>query len=305
MYPLSTMIEVFQAQKDVPLAPFSTLRVGGLAQYLVQPNSLAEIAQIQLFCKEHQISWHLLSGGSNTLFSDSGFKGLVIKLGPAFDTIEHKEGKLLVGARASFAKVTKTAVGLGWSKALGWCGTPGLIGGAIRMNAGTRMGEIKDGILSVTGIKDGQVITFQKGEIEFSYRKNSLPKDFIVCNATLGVPDDAIEPKDELMHKVNLYREQRRKTQPAINSLGSFFKNPTPFFAGQLIEQCGLKGFSYKDAQISPTHANFIINNNQALAKDILYVAALAQKAVLEQTGILLEPEVRLVGEFLENPLIS
>lgn len=303
---MSTFKNIFaklNAKEGVPLARYSTLRVGGMAQYLVEPNSLEEVATIQLLCLEHGLPWHILSGGSNTLFADDGFLGVVIKLGPAFDSITIKEGALKVGASTSYAKVTKVAIGLGWSKALGWCGTPGLVGGAIRMNAGTRVGEIKDAILSVTGVQNGQIISFDKNELEFSYRKSNLPKDLIICQAELSVDKEAIEPQKELLPKVAEYREKRRKTQPAINSLGSFFKNPSPQFAGQLIEQCGLKGFQYKDAQISPLHANFIINNKNASASDILHIANIAQKTVLERFGIMLEPEVRMVGQFNEKLL--
>lgn len=286
------------AQKDVPLKAYSTLRVGGLASFLVEPNSVRDVAEVMLACREHDVPWHILSGGSNTLFSDDGFLGVVIKLGPSFDSARLKDGLISVGARTSFAKVTKMAASLGWSTALGWCGTPGLIGGAIRMNAGTRMGEISDAILSVSGIKDGVLLRFSKSDIEFGYRSSSLPKDLIICEAVLGVDKGSIESPDLLAVKVDEYRKRRKSTQPTINSLGSFFKNPSPMFAGLLIEQCKLKGFTYNDAQISPLHANFIINNNNASAKDILKLASIAQKAVFEQFGIMLEPEVRMVGDF-------
>lgn len=290
-------------RENVELKKFSTLRVGGPARFFAQPQSLEEVAKLQLLCIEHQLPWHVLSGGSNTLFADEGFLGLVIKLGSSFDFITpNKDGTISVGASASYAKLTKIALDLGWAKALGWCGTPGLVGGAIRMNAGTRLGEMKDGILSVTGVQNGQVLSFAKKDIEFAYRKSTLPKDLIICQAELGT--ESFDSTALLRAQVSEYREKRRKTQPAINSLGSFFKNPSnETFAGQLIEQCGLKGFQYKDAELSRLHANFIINNKNASAKDILHVASIAQKTVLEKCGILLEPEVRMVG-FKSNPLL-
>jgi UDP-N-acetylmuramate dehydrogenase len=287
------------AKENIPLSSFSTLRVGGPARYFVEPNSLKDLAELQKALLEHEIPTHILSGGSNTLFSDHGFNGVVIKLGRAFDEIKHVGKNLEVSAATSFAKTTKLALGLGWSKALGWCGTPGLIGGALRMNAGTRMGEIKDALLSITGINNGEVITLNKAQIEYSYRKSNLPKDFIICQALLGVDSDEIESQESLTPKIIEYKNKRRKTQPSINSLGSFFKNPYPMFAGQLIEQCGLKGLEYQGAQISPLHANFIINNKNASADDIIKLANIAQKTVFDKFGVSLEPEVRMVGGFL------
>lgn len=303
MSALREVLKSLHAKENVPLATYSTLRVGGPARFLVELNSLDEIATLQLLCLEHQMPWHILSGGSNTLFSDEGFLGVVIKLSDNFDKIEHKNGELIVGASTSFAKLTKTALGMGWGKALGWCGTPGLLGGALRMNAGTRMGEIKDAVLSVTGVKDGELITFDRADIDYAYRRSSLPLDLIICEARLGVSKDGTEPLESLLPKVDEYRERRRKTQPAINSLGSFFKNPNPYFAGELIEKCQLKGLRYQGAQISPLHGNFIINADNAKALDILQIASIAQKTVFDNFGIMLEPEVRLVGNFSQNPL--
>lgn len=299
----SSLVKSMLVHENVALAQFSTLKVGGLARYLVMPSTEAEIVEIQTLALLHGINVHVLSGGSNTLFSDDGFDGVVIKLAPQFDFIDASPDgtSLTVGGATSFAKVTKMALARGWSHALGWCGTPGLIGGAIRMNAGTRMGEIKDAILSVHGVKDGKVVVFAKTDIEFGYRKNSLPKDIIIFKATLSYQPSLFEPLDVLDAKVQEYRRKRRQTQPSINSLGSFFKNPYPMFAAQLIEKCNLKGLQYHGAQISPLHANFIVNNGGASANDILYIASIAQKTVFDQFGIMLTPEVHMVGNFA-NP---
>jgi UDP-N-acetylmuramate dehydrogenase len=286
-------------REHVPLASLSTLKVGGHTPFLLMPKSDDEIARVQNFAAENDMALHVVSGGSNTLFSDDGFPGLIVKLAPTYDSIaaDEKNLALSVGAATSFAKVTKLACSWGMTRALGWCGTPGLIGGAARMNAGTRMGEIKDAITRVHGLLHGKEICFLKDQIEFAYRKTSLPRDLIITRVDLAA-GELVEDRDELNTKVQEYRRRRRQTQPSINSLGSFFKNPYPHFAAQLIEKCNLKGLEYRGAQISPLHANFIVNNGGASADDILYIASIAQQRVFDQFGIVLSPEVRMVGSF-------
>jgi UDP-N-acetylmuramate dehydrogenase len=303
---IHNLFSKFQAKENVALSQFSTLKVGGPARYLIIVNKIEEIAQIQLASYEYGLKLHILSGGSNTLFSDNGFDGIVLKLGPAFNFIApDPNGRyLLAGAATSFAKITKMAISFGWPHALGWCGTPGLLGGAIRMNAGTKTGEIKDAIECVYGIKNGKIICYSKTDINFGYRKSDLPKDLIIYQAQLSCDSKQLESIQLLMKKAQEYRLKRKQTQPTINSLGSFFKNPNPSFAAQLIEKCNLKGLQYFGAQISPLHANFIVNNGGASAKNILYIASIAQKSVFDRFGVVLHPEVRLVGNFMpSNPL--
>lgn len=293
-------LQGIEVRESILLAQFSTLKVGGPARYFVTPKTPEQVAFVQVLAKEHGMPIHVVSGGSNTLFSDAGFDGIVMKLSPQFDFIEPQSNRLAmtVGAAASFAKTTKLALLWGWRSALGWCGTPGLIGGAVRMNAGTRMGEISDAVQRVYGVADGKTIVYEKEDIEFGYRSNSLPSDLIIYQVDLAYDETRIENIDELNIKVQEYRQKRKQTQPTINSLGSFFKNPYPHFAAQLIEKCNLKGLEYKGAQISPLHANFLVNNGGATADDILNIASVAQLRVLDQFGILLTPEVRMVGVF-------
>lgn len=295
------------AQEFVPLAQFSTLKIGGPARIFIEPNTLEDVALIQKTCLDNEIPLHILSGGSNTLFSDAGFQGVVIKLGPGFDSItENKDTNTLkVGAAASYARVTKLALSLGIESAVGWSGIPGLIGGALRMNAGTRMGEIGDVVNELYGVHQGREVIFTRKELEFSYRSNNLPKDIIITGAQLSYQKELLKPVDELFVKVQEYRQRRKQTQPIINSLGSFFKNPYPLFAAQLIESCQLKGLQYKGAQISSLHANFIINNGGAKANDILHIGSTAQQMVFDRFFVALQPEVRLVGDFDGAPSIN
>jgi UDP-N-acetylmuramate dehydrogenase len=292
------------AKEHVPLSPYSTLRVGGCARYFISPTTVSDLIKLQAASIDEGINLYILSGGSNTLFSDAGFDGIVVKLSSHFDFIEKQGTSLRVGAATSFAKITKRAIALGWSSAIGWSGTPGLIGGAIHMNAGTRMGEIKDALWLVRGVKGGQAHEFHKSDMEFTYRKSSLPHDLIIYEALLDYDQSLLEPVESLMTKAQEYRLKRRLTQPTINSLGSFFKNPYPHFAAELIEKCNLKGLRYQGAQISSLHANFIVNNGGATANDILSIASIAQRAVFDQFGIVLIPEICMVGSFSSSSLL-
>lgn len=298
MSALLQLLASMHAEEHVPLARFSTMKVGGPARYFVQPDSLDDVANLSTAAFEYGMPLHILSGGSNTLFSDEGFPGIVMKLSQRFDSITSRSCGLFmtVGAATSFAKICKLAVSYGWARAVGWSGTPGLVGGALRMNAGTRMGEISDVVVAVRGVHKGRVIEYKKSDLQFSYRQSSMPLDFIICEADLACDVEAVQSSDELLQKLQEYRRRRRATQPIVNSLGSFFKNPYPDFAAQLIEKCSLKGMQHNGAQISPLHANFIVNNGGACAEDILYIAKAAQRRVREEFGVTLIPEIRMVG---------
>lgn len=293
-------LEQLSAEKEVPLAPLCTLKAGGKASYFVLAHTTSDLCLLQKACFEHGVALHILSGGSNTLFSDDGFKGVVVKLGPSFAKLRISANGLSIeaGAATSFAKLTKHAVSLGWAKAVGWSGTPGLLGGAVRGNAGTRLGEIKDALVRIYGVLNGEACDFTSNDVSFGYRTTSLPSGLIITAADLAYEYKDLDDASRLEAQVQEYRIKRKLTQPNIPSAGSFFKNPYPSFAAQLIENCNIKGLQYGGAQISSLHANFIVNKGGATANDILHIASIAQRAVFERFGIALHPEIRLVGDF-------
>jgi UDP-N-acetylmuramate dehydrogenase len=295
---LKKVLKNLGAQDLVPLAPLCTFKAGGPARFFIKAERPEDVMTLQMACEEYGVSLHILSGGSNTLFSDQVFPGVVLKLGSAFDEISVKSDGLSMEVKAAtpFAKVTKKALAMGWGKALGWSGTPGLIGGALRMNAGTRLGEIKDALLRVHGIKNGKLVVFEREDIEFSYRENSLPNDLLIIKADLAYDISLIEDIKKLEVMAKEYRIMRRASQPNTASAGSFFKNPYPRTAAQLIENCDIKGLQYGGAQISKLHANFIVNNGGATANDIIHLASIAQDRVFDRFGIRLAPEIRLIG---------
>lgn len=298
-YIIKNLLTKLEAQENKSLAPFTTLKVGGKAKYFVLVKTPADLSILIRALDEYGEQFHILGGGSNTLFSDHGFNGVVIKLAGQFNNVyQSSPCSMEVGAATSFAKVTKLCVELGFKSAPGWAGTPGVIGGAIFMNAGSKHGEIGDVIERVHGILNYTELVLERNNLSFSYRKTLLPHKFIITKAVLRADGEKLAKPKEVQEIYDELKTRRKMTQPSINSAGSFFKNPYPSFAGQLIESLGLKGLQYQGAEISSLHANFILNKGTATANDIIEVAKMARKAVYEHYGILLEPEILLVGEF-------
>lgn len=294
---LKKIFNELDVQEKVALAPFSTMKTGGAARYFLKVKNEQQLAMITFACFENSLKMHILSGGSNTLFSDLGFDGLVIKLSEDFDYIKKfSENIFEVGASTSYAKLSKHCLALGVSSALGWLGTPGLVGGAVRMNAGSSLGVIGDIVCAVEGYLFGEKIVLAEDALCFSYRKSSIPKDFIVTKVFIDISKSIITDPNILYLQAAALKERRLKTQPREHSLGSFFKNPLPNYAGNLIERVGLKGYESGPAQISPIHANFIINRGGATTNQIINLASIAKKNVFENFGIELETEARFVG---------
>ena len=283
---------------QVLLAPYTTFRIGGPADLLAEPATVEELQQILQLQREQAIACFLMGNGSNLLIRDGGIRGLVIVLADRFSSVIQEspvrikaQAGVRLGALARFA----------WQKGLGGLefasGIPGTLGGAVTMNAGAYGGEMQQVIESVTAINhEGELLTFNGEEMDFGYRHSRImEEDLIVVEATLK-----LVPKEP--HEIKAYMddlaERRRSKQPIqYPSAGSFFKRPPGHFAGALIEHAGLKGTRVGDAQVSELHAGFIINLGEATAKDVLQLKEVVQQRVFEQSGILLEPEVRIVGE--------
>ena len=239
-----------------------------------------------------------LGSGSNILIKDSGFSGIVIKLGEGFNEIEvtGEEVKALAGAKLSSvarAALDNSLAGFEFAS-----GIPGSVGGGIFMNAGAYGGELKDIVVSVDAISaDGETeYTLTGEELDFGYRHSIFhdSKD-IVLSATFKLSKGNKEEIDATMREL---MEKRNTKQPVqLPSAGSFFKRPEGHFAGGLIEQAGLKGLSVGKAQVSPLHAGFIVNNGGATATEIIELMHLVQYTVYDKFGVRLEPEVRIIGD--------
>ncbi len=292
------MFEGIEVQEQALLAPYTTLHIGGPAQYLAFPKNQDELLSLLQEANAHHLPIYLLGGGSNLLVNDDGVQGLVIYLAGDFAQVEISDSKdhIWVGTAFSFPKLTRLCLELGWEIALGWSGVPGLVGGALKMNAGTRLGEIGEVVCQVEAVTPAGKLILSHDQMGFAYRHTAFPKDAILCRAELYYPQANPQKKAELLAKASQLAKTRKATQPKQRSAGSMFKNPPGDYAGRLIEACGLKGTQIGGACISQVHANFIVNQGQATAKEMLALSEFAQKRVYDQFGIELEYEVRRWG---------
>lgn len=281
---------------DVPLKEHTTYKVGGIASCFVYPENSKQLIKLLKYIKSKEIKYKVLGNGSNTLFSDNKYEGIIIKL-DKFDYIEIKNNIIVVGAGYNLMKLAalsarKSLAGLEFAS-----GIPGTVGGAVYMNAGaykSDMGYIVKRVKVLT--PDYRVITMTNKELDFHYRSSFFQKnkDYICLEATLGFT----KGKKEELYKVNQERKQRRlESQPLeYPSAGSVFRNPEGLFAGKLIEDLGLKGLTKGGAQISNKHANFIINIGNAKASDIKELIEFTKDAVLDKYNVELKCEQEFVN---------
>lgn len=277
---------------DIPLSEHTTFKTGGRAKWLAEAENEEELKALYEYAIKKNIPHFLLACGSNTLARDEGFDGLIIKLSGEFKKISHEKTKLSCGGGVFLPTLQAYAVRNSLSGLESLSGIPGSVGGAIMINAGTKFGNISE-VLESVRVLDGTLnyIALEKSEIKFSYRNSSL-KNKIVVGATFTM---SRKKPDEILKKINEYMSYRVRTQPTKPSAGSIFKNPPGYFAGKLIEECGLKGKKIGGAMISEEHANFIVNNGNAKSKDILELIDTARKEVKEKFGINLELEINIL----------
>ena len=289
-------------RRDEPLAPFTSFRIGGPADLLFEPADADMLAHLLVVAHELGISITRLGGGTNVLVSDRGVRGLVIRLGRDFDYRrwgEEVEGSVLVevGAATRLGKLVKESVERGLEGVEFAAGIPGTVGGGVLMNAGAFGGEIGTAVVDIEGVSlDGTKLVLDRSRLEFSYRRLALRVDLVITSARFRLLRSSI---GKLRRIVEAVQGKRRSKQPlGLPNAGSIFKNPQGEFAGRLIERAGLKGRTVGQAQVSPGHANFIVNLGGARASDVRDLMGLIQDVVWERSGVWLEPEVRLVGEW-------
>jgi UDP-N-acetylmuramate dehydrogenase len=285
---------------DAPLGKRTTYRIGGPADLLVTPVAEDEVVEVLAWARDHGAPWWVLGGGSNILIGDLGIRGVVITLEGELKRIDVEDdgGRIEVGAGATFPKLTRAALDHGWPSAVGWIGTPGQVGGALIMNAGTRDGEIGDVVIEVSAATADGVVRFDHQACGFAYRSSTFPSSAVLTAAILQCDGHRNEEAAVLDQRAKALLARRHATQPKARSAGSLFKNPPGDYAGRLIEECGLKGSSVGGAQISDVHANFFVNVGGATAADVVALAERAQHAVKEKFDVDLEWEVKRVGEF-------
>ncbi len=287
--------------ENAPLAPFSTFRIGGAAKIFVEPLCVEDIISIQAFVSEHQLPFYILGNGSNVLISDDGWDGIVMNLETGFNKLAFAENIVTAGAGVKMATFVDFAIRNKRSGVEMLAGIPATIGGAVWMNAGCYGGETSDHLLDVQLVREGKEISLSKSECGFQYRHSGFKKTDIIIGVRFQMSEGNTAELQEIKIK---HLKHRNEVQPVnLPNCGSVFKNPKPRFSAELIEASGLKGMHIGGAQISPKHANFIVNNGNAKAQDVISLMNLARKKVFEMTSIILEPEVQLVG-FKENPIL-
>lgn len=280
-----------------PMARHTMYRIGGPARFYVQVASLGALTQLIEVCERTVVPWVVIGRGSNLLVADEGFPGVVITLGRDFRTCRFDEvtKRFCVGAGVPLSSVVQEAFRRSLAGLEFAVGTPGTIGGALRMNAGSRDEWIGARVVSVTSYSPFAGLVRRSGdEVDWGYRCSSFSFDEILVECELSV-----EPADPffIRGKMEASHTRRKKTQPlTYPSCGSVFRNPEGDSAGELIERVGLKGMRCGGAQISNVHANFIVNTGDATARDVKDLIELIQAKVSETYGIELQPEVRFLG---------
>lgn len=282
---------------DEPLSKHTSYRIGGPARAYILVNSPAALSAALAACKADECSWVVAGKGSNLLVSDAGFKGAVIVLAGEFRNwkFDEENARVVVGAGTTLSRLVQEVFHRGYSGMEFAVGTPGSVGGAVRMNAGTKDDWIGSRVVSVTTFAPDQGLKrYAPSDIEWVYRSTSFAPDEIIVEVELQLTPAL---SGNIHDRMRTLLERRKASQPLeYPSCGSVFKNPEGASAGALIDEVGLKGSMCGGAQISEKHANFIVNKNKACASDVLALIKRAQEKVKEHYGIELQPEVKFLG---------
>lgn len=284
--------------ESAPMSKYTSFKCGGNASLLIIPTSIGEIKMIIDFCREKGVEPLIIGNGSNLLVSDNGINGVVIKIGSKISKIELLDDTTIYcEAGASMKSLCMFALENSLSGLEFAYGIPGTLGGAVYMNAGAYGGEMKDILFSVNHIdENGNFGELEKEELDLSYRHSAYADNG--CTILSAVLKFKKGDKAEIKEAMNTNLRKRKEKQPLeYGSAGSTFKRPEGYFAGALIEQSGLKGYTVGGAQVSEKHAGFVINKNGATATDVITLIRDVQNIVYEKFGVKLETEVKIIGE--------
>ncbi len=283
---------------DEPMRKHTTFQAGGPAKVFVTPQTASELASVIRLCREFEKPYFILGNGSNLLVSDEGYEGVVIHVGRAFEDVRVEGSRILAGAGATLSKTAAAARDASLSGLEFASGIPGTVGGALVMNAGAYGGEMAQVVRGVRVLtKDGEEKRLEASELEMGYRKSCiLPRGYIVTEAEFLLSRG---DKEEIRSRMEELAARRKEKQPLeYASAGSTFKRPEGYFAGKLIMDAGLRGFSVGNACVSEKHCGFVVNRGGASASDILEVCRQVRERVFRKFGVPLELEMRLLGKF-------
>lgn len=294
---ITTVLPELQVLKDEPMSRHTTFRIGGPADYFVCPDR-EQIAAVLAVAKKCGMAITVIGNGSNLLVGDKGIRGLVVEIGSAMNQIMVDKNHITAGAGALLSQVAAKAAAAELGGMEFAAGIPGSVGGAVTMNAGAYGGEMKDILRTVTVLTpEGALKTLDVSEMDLSYRHSCVPEQqYIVLEAEIEL---GYKPEEEIRAQMEELRNKRIEKQPLeYPSAGSTFKRPEGYFAGKLIMDAGLRGYRVGDAQVSEKHCGFVINRKNASAQEVRQLMQDVQDKVKAQFGVMLEPEVKMLGEF-------
>lgn len=291
-------VDVGEVLFDEPMKNHTTFKIGGPCDVLVMPNTIEQILNVLTLVKENNLAYMIIGNGSNLLVSDEGIRKVIVKLHKNFSKITLDGNKITSQAGATLKEIADFALENKLSGFEFASGIPGDLGGAVTMNAGAYGGEMKDILESVKVIdKDLNVIDIDAKDMNLRYRNSRVQDEgLIVLEAVINLSEGDYDKIKEYQDELTFKRESKQPLE--FPSAGSTFKRPEGYYAGKLIDDCGLRGYRYKDAMVSEKHCGFVINAGDANCEQVLYVINHVKEVVFEKFGVNLEPEVRIIGEF-------
>lgn len=295
---LCNMLGGENVSRDEPMSAHTTFRVGGPADYFVTPRSEEALAELAAFVTKEGLPHYILGNGSNLLVGDKGYRGVMIQVGRGFDGVRVEGEVVYAQAGISLARLALAARQSSLSGLEFASGIPGTLGGAVMMNAGAYGGEMKQVVVSVRALaQSGEIREIPAEGLEFGYRTSIFARNGdVILGAVLKLEKG---DGDQIQKNMDELKRRRVEKQPLeYPSAGSTFKRPEGHFAGKLIEEAGLRGFSVGGAQVSEKHCGFVVNKGGATAADIASLMDRVAERVERHSGVRLRPEVRRVGEF-------
>ncbi|MFN4214789.1 UDP-N-acetylmuramate dehydrogenase [Exiguobacterium sp.] len=293
---LVTIIPADRVKQDEPLSAHTYTKLGGNADYFVAPHTYEEVQAVLELAHREQVPFMILGFGSNLIVRDGGLRGIVLNLNE-LKTIRREGDRVIAQAGAAIIDVSRQALTEELSGLEFACGIPGTVGGAVYMNAGAYGGETKDVILNAVVLTPaGELLTLTKDELELDYRSSRIATEgLIVLEATFELEPLPYEDIKAVMDDLTYKRESKQPLE--YPSCGSVFKRPPGYFAGKLIQDCGLQGKRIGGAEVSLKHAGFIVNIADATATEYISLIRHVQATVKEKFHVELEPEVKIIGE--------
>lgn len=301
---LKRIVGTENAQADVPLSEYTSFRIGGRADALVRVQSVCQLREVMAWCQQAGIPWFLLGKGSNLLISDEGFRGVIVQSDGELAQVRINGTQITAGCGVSLARIAKEALDQELTGLEFAAGIPGSLGGAVYMNAGAYGGEMSQVLTSITYLDAEGEHTIGPEEAELGYRASRFMKEGgIVVKAVITLKPGK---RQEIMERMQDLAVKRRSKQPLeYPSAGSMFKRPEGYFAGKLIQDADLAGFSVGGAQVSRKHCGFVINTGGASARDVRELVRQVHIRVKERFGVELWPEVRFLGSRGLEPLLA